>query len=576
MKLRWKLLVLYILLLSLSAGLYCFWTAEWLSRLQRESVESQLRRALRSLSPFLDPSDPEVRAKVVQAGSDLALPITLFDREGRVQILSTDAVVASQPIHPLEKAEFRQATLAEFGVRQEGGMLYVARALPGNRGFLRIEAPLKSRGSFMKGLTTLLLAPGMVLVVVGVALTLLVSHGVTQSIRDLTRTAQQFARGHVNTTVPAAQGEIGKLAESMNAMALQFQRRLTQVGSERNHLDAVLNSMNEGVMVTDQRNRIRDTNPAFLRIFRLDSDPKGKMPLEVIRSSDLMAAIRKTARELQPFETEISFADKTLLARFSPIRLHGEEGGVVTVFHDITEVRSLERARQDFVANVSHELKTPLTSIRGYAETLEDEEGLQPIQREFAQKIRKNAAQLQEIVEAVLEMSRVDGGKGSPGADSIHFDSFVSGLERSFAAQLRAKGISWKVSNKSGLATFRAVEPYLQRVLYNLIDNALKYTSKGEIRIGLELHEGNLLFTVGDTGVGVPPEDRERVFERFYRVPASRSLAPGSGIGLSIVRHIVQLQGGTVWLEGELEKGTTVSFTLPLADEDAKAGGRDS
>ncbi len=410
--------------------------------------------------------------------------------------------------------------------------------------------------------------PAAILVAAGLVLTALVSHHVTRSLRNVTRAAQQLARGNYEKTMPVESGEVGRLAEGLNAMARSFETRLAQVRSERNHLDAVLASMREGVMVSDRRSRIRDTNPAFLRIFKLGSNPKGKMPLEVIRSSELMSAIRKTARERQPFETEISLADKVLLARFSPIRIDGQEGGVVTVFHDITELRQLERARQDFVANVSHELKTPLTSIRGYAETLEDEEGLQPIQREFAQKIRRNAAQLQEIVEAVLEMSRIDGGKGSPGRTPIHFDTLMASLERTFSTQLRKKSLHWVVNNHSGRATFRAVEPYLQRVLHNLIDNALKYTSKGKIQIDLQLRGENLLFTVSDTGVGIPSEDRERVFERFYRVPATRSLAPGSGIGLSIVRHIVQLQGGSVWLESGVEKGTSVSFTLPVSETD--------
>ncbi len=412
----------------------------------------------------------------------------------------------------------------------------------------------------------LFVIPALALVVAALILTALVAHQVTRSLRNVTRIAQQFARGNFEMTAPVASGEAGRLVDGLNAMARSFQIRLTQVRGERNHLDAVLNSMHEGVMVSDQRNRIRDTNPAFLRIFKLEFSPKGKMPLEAIRSSELMAAIRKTAQDRQPFESEIRFGEKVLLARFSPIQIDGQEGGVVTVFHDMTEVRQLEKARQDFVANVSHELKTPLTSIRGYAETLEDEEGLQPIQREFAQKIRRNATQLQEIVEAVLEMSRIDGGKGSPGQTSIHFDTFMAGLERTFSAQLRLKGIEWVVDNQSGRATFRAIEPYLQRVLHNLIDNALKYTPQGKIQIGLKIREGNLLFTVSDTGVGIPAEDRERVFERFYRVPSSRALAPGSGIGLSIVRHIVQLLGGSVWLESAIDKGTTVSFTLPLTD----------
>ncbi len=576
MTFRWKFFILYSAVFLTFGGLVAFWTIQWLEGFQRQTVQRHLRDTVEALSPFFDPADPEVDEKVDQSSAGIPFRITVIDPDGWVR---GDSSFSGEALRRLEnhllRDEIQRASRDVIGVSlrystsTEQNLLYVAKILPGGRGFLRVAAPLESLGGIVGGLGRALGFRIAALALLGGALILFVSWRLTRSISLLTAAAERIAEGEPQTEVPiASKDELGRLAASMQTMARQLEKRLAQIRKERNHLDSVLNSMAEGVMATDGKGRIWECNPAFLQIFAIDSDPVGKMPLEVIRSAELMSALRATLERNRVQEAELRFGGQTLLARFSPISIR-QETGVVAVFHDISELRRLERVRKDFVANVSHELKTPLTSIMGYAETLQDGGGLEPVQAEFLGKIRRNADALQEIIEALLEMSRLEAADPKPVPGTTPLGPFFRNLEKVFSGRLEKKGIKLSMSNLSGLEAIEASEPYLQRILYNLVDNALKYTERGEISVCVEPVGKELCFSVSDTGVGIAPEDRDRVFERFFRAPASRSLAPGTGIGLSIVRHVVQLLGGRVWLESELGVGTTVRFTLPQSQQTA-------
>ena len=256
---------------------------------------------------------------------------------------------------------------------------------------------------------------------------------------------------------------------------------------------------------------------------------------------------------------EISHLGQTLQSMALQI-----EGQMLDLESERNHLRRAELARKDFVGNVSHELRTPLTSITGYSETLLQSGELSEIQMKFLEKIYLNSVQLKEIVNDLLELSRLEGKDLELSYTAVSVEALEKELRSTLEAPLAEKEIDLVFRNDSGKASLRAPEIHLRRILLNLLDNAVKYTQKGQVEVLLESRDGELRVSVRDTGMGIAEQDVDRVFERFYRGAQARSESiPGTGLGLSIVKHVVELLGGRIWLESKLREGTTVSFTIP-------------
>ncbi|UCF36613.1 MAG: ATP-binding protein, partial [Acidobacteriota bacterium] len=265
---------------------------------------------------------------------------------------------------------------------------------------------------------------------------------------------------------------------------------------------------------------------------------------------------------------EFDSRDQVITARFSPIGDREAVAGLVIVFHDVTELRRLEDLRKEFISNISHELKTPLTSIKGFSETLLDEEGFELRHRDFIRRIHQNSNQLSEMIDDLFSLARLETGDPRIEFGPVDFESLMTDLRAAFADLLNPKGLQLTWTNSAGSKTFIAGERYIRRVFENLIQNAIQYTDNGGIDIGFSDLGEELRFTVRDTGKGIPRQDLERVFERFYRVDKDRSRSTGGpGIGLAIVKHIVHLHGGRVWAESQLKCGTAIHFTLPRSSQ---------
>jgi two-component system phosphate regulon sensor histidine kinase PhoR len=385
------------------------------------------------------------------------------------------------------------------------------------------------------------------------------------SIGRLSDAARRITSGEfVSEITVHSRDELGGLARQMEEMSSRIQRHLGLLESERNHLTTVLNSMTEGVLVTDDRGRITISNPAFLTIFGLESDPSGRLPLEVIRNMAVRDGIERVLEDRRFHETEVRISEKVLIARFAALKVQQSVEGVVVVFHDISELRRLERLQREFTSNVSHELKTPLTSIQGYAETLLEEEGLQAVHRGFVERVYRNAAHLSEMIEELLSLARLETGQPWLTMDQIYFSVLMEELRADYSEELEKKGLRFEVSSSAGQDWFYASRQYIRSVFRNLIENSIKYTQEGSIEVEMLQSEGSYRFCVRDSGIGIPKQDLDRVFERFYRVDKDRSRSSGgSGVGLAIVKHIVELHNGRVWAESALDEGTAVYFSFP-------------
>jgi two-component system phosphate regulon sensor histidine kinase PhoR len=404
------------------------------------------------------------------------------------------------------------------------------------------------------------------------------SRFLTQPISDLTQKAIQLVSSHSDHRVKVdSREELRMLSKAMDEIGIQLRSKIDEISKERDYLQTILKGMAEGILVVDERGRILVANNALRRLLSLPSDVANRTPLEIIRNTELEEAIRKVIRKGTSTSFELTLPlplGKALEVNVvgilpSPEEMErGDEGirGAIAVFHDITRLKELEKVRQDFVANVSHELRTPLTTIKGYAETLLEGALQEEVAPQFIQIIKRHTDRLAKIVEDLLTLSKIETREFQLKLEPIFVSALIDGTIDFVKDSAGKKKISVHINDISPSLSVLADYDYLERVLINLLDNAIKYGREGgEIIVSAaKTDREELQFSVRDNGIGIPKEDLPRIFERFYRVDKGRSQElGGTGLGLSIVKHIIQVHGGKVWVESQLEKGSTFYFTLP-------------
>jgi two-component system phosphate regulon sensor histidine kinase PhoR len=408
------------------------------------------------------------------------------------------------------------------------------------------------------------------------------ARSLTHPILEVTQKAIQLVSSTFNKEVKAnSRDEFGSLSKAIGEMGIQLRNKIEEISKEKDYLQTILKGMMEGVLVVDGRGRILMVNDALRNVLSFTSDVADKMPLEVIRNAALEGAIRKALRDGESIALELNLnksGEKTLevnvvgiLPSSTGVDKDGEGiRGAVAVFHDITRLKELEKIRQDFVANVSHELRTPLTTIKGYAETLLEGALKEEVASQFVQVIKKHTDRLTKIVEDLLMLSRIESKEFQLKVEVISLRDFIGDVIDFVKEVAEKKKISISQSEIPSSLAVEADRNYLEQIFINLLDNAIKYTHEGgKITISASgKDQKEIQISVQDDGIGIPKEDLPRVFERFYRVDKGRSQElGGTGLGLSIVKHLVQVHSGRVWVESQLENGSTFHFTLPKRSE---------
>jgi two-component system phosphate regulon sensor histidine kinase PhoR len=345
-----------------------------------------------------------------------------------------------------------------------------------------------------------------------------------------------------------------------------------KMAQESAQLQALFNSMIEGVLLLDREGRVRLANQALDQFFNLTNDIRGQTIMEAIRLHELQDLVNRTAATGQVLDFELALAglDERCLQVNSSVFLDrdGIQQGMILVFHDLTRLKQLENTRKEFVANVSHELRTPLSLIKGFVETLMDGAKDDPaVAMRFLQTIDKHADRLTYLIEDLLAISRLESGQITLNLQQVALHPLTQRVVDDLQSRAADKQVTLENLVPAELAV-RADADRLQQVISNLVDNAIKYgKSAGRVVIAARLTDTGIVeFSVADDGPGIPAESINRVFERFYRVDKARSREQGgTGLGLAIVKHIVQSHGGEVRVTSELEQGTTFFFTLPQA-----------
>ncbi len=397
---------------------------------------------------------------------------------------------------------------------------------------------------------------------------LILARSFSRSLERISEVADRIAKGDFSKRLySSVRDEMGDLTQSINRMAAGLEKQVVELQNEKRQLMTILNGMIEGVLVTNPLGEIVLINPALRSMLDLTEEPLGKTILECLRNAAIHNSVEMVLQERKPKEEEISVLvgqeERNVVVHTAPL---GADSGSVSVFYDVTNIRRLENVRKEFVANVSHELKTPLTCITGYAETLKhgalDD---RPAAERFIDKIESNAAQLRNLVEDILRLSEIESGRLEMILVPTDLRKSVETVLEGFSDLVKAKKMTCE-DRVPASTVVKADTQVLRQILVNLIENAIKYTPEGgRVVVSAEAGGEFCRVTVKDSGIGISEMDLPRVFERFYRVDKARSRqTEGTGLGLAIVKHFVQAHGGEVGVKSEVGKGSEFWFTIPV------------
>ena len=449
-------------------------------------------------------------------------------------------------------------------------LMYVAAPIMRNgtpAGVARVAMPLTRIDEALARLHKTLAAGALFALAVAGIVSWLAAQLISRKLRDLTLAARSMAAGNLATrTRVGGRDEIGALGNALDQLAQSLSRSLDELRGERDLLNGILASMAEGVLVVTRDGRIALSNAALKTMFLVTGDPVGKYVLHVIRNADLNEILNQAARgEVREMELELSgLRPRRVLVRASA--LHGAPAGVLAVFVDVTELRRLEAVRRDFVANASHELRSPLTTVRAAAETLASVKEDPEAAGRFIELISRNAERLENLVNDMLELSRIESRELQMHLEALDLAPLADRVVQQHQHRAEVKQIRFE-QDVAGAPRVRVDRRALEHVLGNLVDNAIKYCPAGStVGVKARVDEGIVHVDVSDNGPGIPAEHLPRLFERFYRVDPGRSRElGGTGLGLSIVKHLVEAMGGTVSVASRAGAGSTFSFTLKKA-----------
>jgi two-component system phosphate regulon sensor histidine kinase PhoR len=581
-------LVGFVAVAGLSAGLYL---NHALKRFAEDALESRLaatgRVLLAEARAVLARTDdaPGGHLFATRASRSSGARVTLIAPDGRVLAESHRALgELPQVENHASRPEVRSALAGRVGrdirrsVTVDTPLLYVAVPVEdGDRvvGVLRLALPLTEVSQSYRVIHEVMLAGGLIALVVAAGIGVFVSGRVTRPVVDMQSIARRMSEGDFAARAPVrSPDEIGRLGRALNVLAARLRDQLDRLTQEQGKVQALLDTMVEGVIGVDARDHVILINERARRLFALSAGRvEGRPFLEVVRHPGLREAFRD-GRAVAPgtvVRREVRLAgppERIVQVHAAPLPLGGEGAGVALVLHDISELRRLEQIRTEFIANLSHELRTPLTAIQGFLETLIGGAMDEPEHaRRFLEIVFRHTERLGRLLSDLTDLSNIELGRIALRLEPVDLEDLIASVVDIIRPKAAAGGVQLETQTDAGLPPLQADRDRLAQILINVVDNAVKYTPLGgRVRVSAARDDDRVEIAVADTGVGIPAADLPRITERFYRVDKARSRElGGTGLGLAIVKHLVAAHGGELHITSEPDIGTTVRVTLPLA-----------
>jgi two-component system phosphate regulon sensor histidine kinase PhoR len=488
--------------------------------------------------------------------------ITLIDKNGLV--LADSFKNINEMENHLDRPEVISALNENFGsqIRKSAslneGLLYVALPIYKNdekSAVLRLSIPLKNISVFSREFVEKNYLILFVIALISVAVSFFLSRSVSKRTVELTNAFKELSRGNFDIrTHIASKDELGELSNTFNAMSLQMREIFHQLRSQKEELNEIISSVSDAIMAIEKEGDIILTNESFNKRFQYDGS---KISYKQIFDDEILSSHIQNYHYERPFLYEKD--GETFSCAVARLK---ESGGYVVVFHDITQIKTLENFKKDLIGNVSHEIKTPLSSIKIYLELLENATGKKEF-KEHIETINTNVERLSNIVDDLLTLSEIEDKKNLDISD-FRVTELFDEMTILFEGKAQKKNIVLDFEADKNLI-IKADKFRLEQALSNLISNSLRYTEKGNVRVLARIDGGKLIIEVKDSGIGIAKRHLDRVFERFYVADKSRSRKTGgTGLGLSIVKHIASLHGGSVEIESVVSQGTTVIIKIPL------------
>ena len=574
-----KLLLASVLLIGITLATTDFLLTRYTTERERSLVQQRMAQSTRIIAPEL----PSVPAQNLQKWADdadakLGLRVTLIDGRGIVLADSRHDPETMENHRRRPEVSAALAGRAESSIRRSATLdvdfyyFAVPVDLPGSgRTVLRLALPLEQVGASIALVRMLVLRASAFAALIALQIAFFIARTFTRRVRRIQTYATQLVTGDYSGTLAVeADDELGSVARSLRAMAEEFRKMLERLAQESSRRETILSSIVEGVLAVDSDLRVTFYNDAFARAVHARTPaPEGLRLLQLVRDPALHAFLSRVIATRAPANERIALikADgRAFEVHAVPLNEQGSTGAIAS-FHDITELERLERVRKDFVANISHELGTPLAAIQGYTETLldgalDDAEN----NRRFLEIVAAHTVRMSDLASDLLVLSEIEAEIIPVPSEKLSVLEVAEHALHSVEAQAKARDVRAFLGAADDV--YVAGQRFrLERAISNLLLNGINYNwPGGEVRLDVRRLDTTVRISVTDTGIGIPREEIHRIFERFYRVDKARSRQTGgTGLGLSIVKHVVERMGGSVTAESRLGKGTIFTLEFPSA-----------
>lgn len=562
--------IVIVLVISLSFGIF---STIALRKYYIHSIEERLATNAMLVRDLLHERSLSLDRDVKELGREIGERITIIDKKGRVLADSEEdpLLMENHALRPEVKMALRDGIGKSIRFSRTIGIEMLYLAIPSrDGGVIRLSVPLTEIKTAMSRVQGMFLSGIFISCILSLLIAFLISRTIGRSLLSITRTAEDIARGDLKKRVAvSSKDEIGRLAVSFNKMAEELHSRIETITKEKNLFEAVLHGIVDSVFVVDKSGKIILTNPGFEELF---TKTAGRYYYEVIRNEKFNSILERTLSHGVQESKEVSLylpRERIFHIYTASIKDRDKVIGACSVMHDISEIKNLEKMRIDFVANVSHELNTPLTAIQGAIETLKGEVIKKQSAMEFIDIIERQTTRLGSLINDLLDLSRIESKESEMKFEKINAKDVVDRVFRNFAKKAKQKSQEFKLNLPKETIHIRADAEKLEQAVANLVDNAIKFTpDRGEVVLSLNISKERVEIEVEDTGPGILPDDIPRIFERFYRVDRTRSRQlGGTGLGLSIVKHIIEAHNGEVKVESQIGKGSKFITTLPRSNE---------
>ncbi len=575
---RWRITVAFIVLIIVSIGGLSAYLVHFVRGNYLDNLELQLTSQAQLVGDtaetyFISGQTEEVDVVAKRLGQQIGARITVIDKDG-VVLGDSDENPAAMENHGsrpevIEAASSGVGSSIRYSTTLGCDMMYVAVPVIVNGDVVsisRIALPLTEIDESLGHINRIVIAGAAIAGIIAILVAIYISRATTKPVKELTQMSKRMAEGELDQKVGvSSRDEIGELAGAFNQMAAKLKEMVGLLTAERDKMFAILSNVADGILVLDSEGRVTMINQAASRILQLGEDRAlGRTFIEVVHDHELDDVLQRSLKtgEQQTGLVETELGKQFLGVIATPLR---GQSGCVVLLQNLTELHRLETVRRDFIANISHELRTPVASLKVLTETLQ--EGAiddRTVGRDFLAKISIETDRLAQMVNELSELSRIESGEAFLNVQPIDIGEVAMRVVERLRAQADRAKLSLMMDIPANLPKALADKERTEQVLVNLLHNAIKFTpSEGKINVSAKAEGDNMVVSVADTGVGIPADDLPRIFERFFKADKARA-GGGTGLGLAIAEHIVKAHGGKIWAESIEGKGSTFTFSLPI------------